>query len=308
MRDDGGGRDMHVVGDAQMPEHHGPAADGAARADVRATGNAHAAREGGVRADAHVVGDLDEVVELDAVFDHRIEQGATVNAGVGADFHVVTDAYRAEVLDLDPLCAVLRKAKPIRTEHHPGVDEATAAEHATFPHAHAGDEHGVRPNDGPLADCAERANAGRGIDGGGGVDDRARVDARAVIFGTLALHPLPKLGEPGEVQIRLLGNDAVPTLASDVDHIWRDDDAPRLRVFQVAPVAGVGQKAQVRGASQMQRQDASDHPVCITMQFPTQLVYDRPYPQHGTLHKTCPSNPARYPVVLLGAVTCLPAH
>ncbi len=47
-----------------------------------------------VRADAHVVADHDEVVELDALLDHGVVDGAAVDGGVGADLDVGADAHR----------------------------------------------------------------------------------------------------------------------------------------------------------------------------------------------------------------------
>ena len=48
----------------------------------------------------HVVADLDQVVELDAVLDHGVAERAAVDAGVGADLDVVADDARA------PSCSI----------------------------------------------------------------------------------------------------------------------------------------------------------------------------------------------------------
>jgi hypothetical protein len=65
-----------------------------------------------VRADVHVVADLDQVVELDAVVQHGVVQRAPVDAGVGANLHVVANAHGAQLLDLDPAPWLGAKPKP----------------------------------------------------------------------------------------------------------------------------------------------------------------------------------------------------
>ena len=47
-------------------------------------------------ANVRVVANLDEVVELDAVFNDGVVQRATVNAGVGADFDIIANADGAK--------------------------------------------------------------------------------------------------------------------------------------------------------------------------------------------------------------------
>ena len=62
-------------------------------------------------ADAHVVADLNLVVELDAIFQNGIVQGTPIDRRVGADFHIVADSHRAELRDFDPLLAILGKTE-----------------------------------------------------------------------------------------------------------------------------------------------------------------------------------------------------
>ena len=86
---------MNMVGDGQVPQHHSTATHRAVRANHRAARNAHTTGHGGMRTNAHVVPNLDEVVQLHTVFNHGVFKGAAVNAGVGANFNVITDFYRA---------------------------------------------------------------------------------------------------------------------------------------------------------------------------------------------------------------------
>ena len=59
-----------------------------------------------MRADEHVVTDLDLVVELDAVADHRVIDRATIDGGVGADLDV------APIRTL-PICGTLSQPRLI---------------------------------------------------------------------------------------------------------------------------------------------------------------------------------------------------
>src|SRR6185369_6024276 len=120
--------DHHAIAERQVAEDDGGAADLAMRADGGAAGHARAARHHGVRADAHVVTDLDQVVELDAVLDDRVVERATVDAGVGADLHVVADAHRAELLDLLPAALRGREAEAVGTDDDAAVQDAAGAD------------------------------------------------------------------------------------------------------------------------------------------------------------------------------------
>ena len=75
---------------------------------------------------AHVVGDLDQVVELDAVFRARCRQRPTIDAGVGADLDVVADAHGAQLFDLDVALGRGRKAKAVGPMTAPLQDDANA--------------------------------------------------------------------------------------------------------------------------------------------------------------------------------------
>lgn len=71
----------------------GAAAYGAMRPDFGAASYAHAACQGAVLTDVHVVANLNQVIELDAVFNHRVAQSAAVDAGIRADFDIVTNDH-----------------------------------------------------------------------------------------------------------------------------------------------------------------------------------------------------------------------
>src|SRR6267142_5717015 len=102
--------DDYVVGDGEVAGEASAAADHAALADRGAAGHADAGGERTVGANAHVVSDLDEVVELHTLLDHGVVDGAAIDGGVGADLDIRSDAHRAQLWHLEPGAALGREA------------------------------------------------------------------------------------------------------------------------------------------------------------------------------------------------------
>jgi hypothetical protein len=78
-----------------------------------------------VRADAHVVRDLDLVVELHALLDHRVVQRAAVDGGVGADLDVVADAHAA--------ISRIFTQRPLRRDAEPSPRSPRRMQDTSFP-------------------------------------------------------------------------------------------------------------------------------------------------------------------------------
>src|SRR6516164_4397840 len=93
----GFGGDHHIVSDSEVAADADHATDHAAFTEAGAAGDAGAGRDRRVRTDAHVVRDHDEIVELDALLDHRVLDGAAIDGGVGANFDVRADAHGADL-------------------------------------------------------------------------------------------------------------------------------------------------------------------------------------------------------------------
>lgn len=108
---------MHAVCKRQVTENDSTTANRAMRAYVRTARHPHTTRHGGMRTDMHVVSNLYQVVELDAVFNHGVLQRAPVNAGVGTNFNIIADTHPAELLDFLPPSLVWCKAKAISSNH-----------------------------------------------------------------------------------------------------------------------------------------------------------------------------------------------
>src|SRR5256885_13879097 len=113
-------------------------------------------------ADVHVVTDLDQVVELDPVLDHRVVQRSAVYAGIGADFHIVADPHATELLDLHPCSVLGSKPEAVRSQHHAGMQQTARPHMAVLANSDARLQHGVGTDGGTLFNHAERADRGRG--------------------------------------------------------------------------------------------------------------------------------------------------
>src|SRR3569623_3651961 len=115
---------MHAVDDGQMTQHHRGAAEGAVFSDIRAAGYADAARHRGMRADAAVMPDLNLIIELDAVFDHRIGQRPTVDRGICADLDIITDQHPSGLRNLYPFAVFIGKTKAVRADDGAGMHDS----------------------------------------------------------------------------------------------------------------------------------------------------------------------------------------
>lgn len=104
---------MHMVDQFQMPQNNGTPAQCAMFADLGTAGHPHTASHGSVGTHAHVVPNLHQVVELDALFNERVLQGAAIDAGVGTNFDPISYENASELLNLDPLAGLGRETKSI---------------------------------------------------------------------------------------------------------------------------------------------------------------------------------------------------
>lgn len=122
------------VGDGQMPGEIGGAANHAEPADPCTAGNRGTARDHGMRADPHVMRDLDLVVELAALLDDRVRHRTAVDRGIGADLHVVAEHRPPRLRNLHVAYAgradIRRKTKAVGTDHHATVEDIARAHHA----------------------------------------------------------------------------------------------------------------------------------------------------------------------------------
>ena len=100
--------------------------------------HAHASGKRRVSSNVHVMANLDQVIELDAVFNHSVCQRTTVYAGVGANLDIVTDANGTKLLYFFPTSLMRRKSKTVGSNNHTGVDDAAFANTAIIAEGHTG--------------------------------------------------------------------------------------------------------------------------------------------------------------------------
>src|SRR5580698_49667 len=90
-------RDDHIITDQQVPANRTGAADLAALPDHGTAGYSGTTGDGRMGSQAHVVTDLDQVIQLHTLGNHRVADGAAVDGGVGADLHISADAHAADL-------------------------------------------------------------------------------------------------------------------------------------------------------------------------------------------------------------------
>ena len=122
---------------AQMPQYSCAAAYFAMLSDSSAAGYADTARYRRVCADAHVVRDLNLVVQFDPIFNYRIIQRATVYSGIRAYFHIIADNHAPDLRNLQPALPVQRDAKSICTDYHTGMHDQSVSQHTIVIHHNA---------------------------------------------------------------------------------------------------------------------------------------------------------------------------
>ena len=138
---------------------------------------------------------LDLVVELDVVLDHRVVDRAAIDRRVRADFAISADDDTPDLGNLEPAPTLLGHAEAIGTDHRSSVDDAAHADRAAGIDRHprieaavgadldvlaegrARTDDRVGPDDRARTDDRERTNRRRRIDARVDVDARGRIDA-----------------------------------------------------------------------------------------------------------------------------------
>ena len=127
-----------MVSQLQMAQHHSTSTHRAVGTDVGTARYPRTTSQRRMGTDVDVVANLNQVVQLDTVFNHSVVQRPPVNAGIGSDFDIITNAHCTQLLNFDPRTLVRRKAKTIGTDHCATVDDATLTHSAALSHRHIG--------------------------------------------------------------------------------------------------------------------------------------------------------------------------
>ncbi len=150
---------MHIVSKIDMPDDHSGATHRTAAPDFGTAGNADAACHGCVIADKHVMGNLDLVIQLDAVPDHRIVQCASIDRRIGANFNVITDHDTTNLRNLDPALAFPGKTKTVAANDCSCLNDCPSANNTVVIDDDVRIKQAIVADGNAVADNATRINA-----------------------------------------------------------------------------------------------------------------------------------------------------
>jgi hypothetical protein len=168
-------------------------------------GHTDATGHGSMVADPNVVANLYQIVELYAVSDDGVLQGAAINTGVGANLYIVTDQNSTQLFNFLPGARIRGKAKSVSTDDDARMQQASVADNTVFTHCDTRPEFSVSTNPGTALYHAQSPNPCCRMNKRASVDHRTGVYLRSHwAHQTL----LPELGDAGEIQIGLIGHDA----------------------------------------------------------------------------------------------------
>src|SRR5437016_4239281 len=90
-------------------------------AKLRRPGDADLRDQQAVLADADVVADLHEIIDLGPFPDYRLAEGGAIDRAIRADLHVIFDADRSDLRNLVVPPALGRESEAVRSDHHAAV-------------------------------------------------------------------------------------------------------------------------------------------------------------------------------------------
>ena len=209
-----------------MPQNYSAATNGAVRSNAGTACYAYATCQRRMRANSHVVTNLDQVVEFDAVLNDSVLQCTAVDACIGTDLHIIADTHIAQLLDFFPTSFMRRKTETISANHHTRMNNAARAYRAIVakcdPHSQAAMHshrtalayHAVLSNTCAIRNDGLRPNACKRSNGHIFADTRRSINQRSGMNACNAGWPvvlLPDLRDPRKIIIRIVNNDVSPS-------------------------------------------------------------------------------------------------
>ena len=159
-----------------MPGDPGLRGDDSVIAYRGAAGDADLGNHHTVAAENHIVTDLNLVVYFGALTDPRFPEAGTVNGGVRSDFDIIVNLHDTNLVDF-PVASVDKfVAKPIGSQHHPGMEADPVAEHGVVIKSDPRMQEAVAANFGAFPDKTARSDFGAFADFDARFDDGARFD------------------------------------------------------------------------------------------------------------------------------------
>ena len=142
--------------------------------DAGAAGDADLGAEDGMSPDLHVVGNLDEVVDLAPLPYHRATEAGAVDGGVGPDFDIIPDFDNACLGDLDVTPILEFVAESTRSDHGPRLKNDPVPKDAALANDRPGMEMALPAQANVTSDEASRTDDGTVADLRSLLDDRKR--------------------------------------------------------------------------------------------------------------------------------------
>lgn len=172
---------MNIIGNIQMAGNPGTAAYGTAPPYLRATGNTDATGDGGMGANADIVANLNLVIQLYAVFEHRIFNRAAVDRGIRTDLDIIPNTDSTELRHLDPYAVVVGQSESVTAEHNAGMYQRTLTDSHPATHRHVGKQAAIVTDGYVRAYDATRTDIGVPTDDHPGLNNGVRPNKRGVI-------------------------------------------------------------------------------------------------------------------------------
>src|SRR3972149_9329641 len=127
-------------------------------------------------ADADIVAYLDQVVDLGALADHGVANGAAVDGGAGADLDVVLDDDAPDLRHLEVAIAPHHETEAVLPDLAARMDDNAVADQrggerrpganrTVAPDPHLGPDHGIGSDHGSGADLGAGTHHRAGLDG-----------------------------------------------------------------------------------------------------------------------------------------------
>ena len=132
-----------------------------------------------VTTDAHIMGNLHQIIDLGALTNYRVRKGATINSGVGTNLNIILNDDAPNMRHFFKAALAANEAKTILTNARTGLDKHPVAQERI-------DDGSVR------TDNTIAANLAIGTDDRARSDDRSRAnldmiaDDRAALDGDIA--------------------------------------------------------------------------------------------------------------------------
>lgn len=164
------GPDHHAIGNFDVPNDTGCAADQAVAANTGAASDGRAAGDGRVRTNENVVPDLDLIVQTYIFFQHRVFDGAAINCGVGANFAVIADNDSAQLRHFEPVSVVHGESKAISAHYCAWMYQHPMAQAHPLHQGDTRDQTRLRADHTIVSDQASRSNFSACFYASSGVD------------------------------------------------------------------------------------------------------------------------------------------